>query len=106
MATSKLLQAYRSRLQSDLTLPITRRPGPLPEHESRRVGGRVHWLVRVRDRDMTPRPPPTEHGATRLPRRPAEDNPKRGPRDGNRAHAGREPRAVASRKPPLWFKKT
>src|ERR1044072_444000 len=55
-------------------------PGHTIEDEIPRVGGRVHWLVRGRDRDMTT--PPTTHltRSPRLPRRHAENNPKRGSR--------------------------
>src|SRR4051812_8979706 len=69
-------------------------PRPAKEFNSHRAGGRVHWLVRVRDWDIMPGPPPTALGVTRHPPRPAKGNTKRGPRVGGERLMVKEPRAV------------
>jgi len=65
-----------------------------------RVGGRVHWLVRVRGGDSARLPRPAILGAAHLPPRPTEDNMKRGPAKREPGVWMSEPRAVARRQPP------
>jgi hypothetical protein len=77
-------------------------PDPAKVDNILRVGGRVHWLVRVRAEVMTHLPPPAILEARPLPRRPMKDNPKRGPRVRGWRLLGKEPRVLANRKPPSW----
>ena len=52
--TGDIVYLSRSSQQRNLTPGITRRPASLLEHESARVGGRVHAVVRLRrSRDAT-----------------------------------------------------
>jgi hypothetical protein len=76
---------------------------PLQVDENTRVGGRVHWHVRVRQGDNPHLPRPTIPGVTQRPPRPADGNPKRGPSDEYRAPRVEEARAVAGRKSPSWI---
>ena len=72
----------------------------MPEHNSPRVRGRVHALVRVRDGDHTPLGKLTKPGAPHLTPRPVKDNPKRGPPLTGEPPIEKEPRAVATRESP------